>query len=229
MVKTAVLLPGLDGSGIMFAPLVKLLSGHYQCSVVNYPKDELLDYAQLTTLVFSHLPEKEDFILVAESFAGPIAYLLAQNPPPNLKLIIYGASFIENPNKMLLKMRFLIPFIIKLSRYLPDFLFNLLLFGIKASGELARPMKAIIEDFPLNTFKHRLNLLADLSLPSERSDIEAIYIRPKSDFLVTNDGYESVVKRHDTKKYIVPGTHFIFQSNPDECARIILTTHRLSR
>lgn len=80
-----ILLPGLDGTGRLFAPLIKILPSHYSPLVVAYPHDETLSYAALIDYVQGLIPKEESHILVAESFSGPIAINLASSNPPNLK------------------------------------------------------------------------------------------------------------------------------------------------
>ncbi|MCI5146853.1 MAG: hypothetical protein D3923_15345 [Candidatus Electrothrix sp. AR3] len=80
-----ILLPGMDGTGILFKPLLKEFSEDIDVRALSYPCDTKLSYSQLVEYVRKKLPEREDFILVAESFSGPIGYFLASNPPSNLK------------------------------------------------------------------------------------------------------------------------------------------------
>lgn len=219
----AILLPGLHGNGELFKPLSALLSDSCTCIEIDYPDKELLPYEDLVDLVKSKLPLKEDFFIIAESFGGPIAYLISLNPPSNLKFVVYGASFIDNPNKFLLYFRKVIPYIFKFSVSLPDRLFNIVLMKNMGTSDLIIRLKDILRGFPRALFRHRLDLLAKLSLPVKKTEVSAIYIRPLSDYLVTNAGYHSVSIRHkEVSRFEVKGTHFLFQSNPAECAKIIL-------
>ena len=192
--------------------------------MIDYQKDRLLSYAELAELVTAQLPDDEDFIIVAESFGGPIAYLIAKNAPQHLKFVVYAASYIDSPNKLLLKFRFILPLIFKLSARLPDKILNLALLGGMGSLAHIHKLKALLLGFPVSLFSHRLNELARLSMPLDKTDVKAIYIRPRSDYLVTDSGYLSVAKWHKAVHRIeTEGTHFLFQSNPLACAKIIKT------
>src|SRR4051794_30021183 len=92
-----VLLPGLDGTGLLFEPLLRVLPSHFAPLVISYPANEPLSYAQLLPLVRASLPVDEDYILLAESFSGPIAVELAASDPPRLKALILCATFLSNP------------------------------------------------------------------------------------------------------------------------------------
>ena len=74
-----VLLPGLDGTGLLFDPLLRILPSHFSSIVISYPPDEPLGYAELVPYVKSRIPANEDFVIVAESFSGPLAVEIASS------------------------------------------------------------------------------------------------------------------------------------------------------
>lgn len=61
------LLPGMDGTGIFFEPLLRALPAELDAHVVAYPPAEPLGYDELLSVVESALPA-EPFVLMAESF-----------------------------------------------------------------------------------------------------------------------------------------------------------------
>jgi surfactin synthase thioesterase subunit len=67
-----VLLPGLDGTGTMFAPFVAELPPWIEPVVLDYPA-EPLGYADLARRLATRLPEDRPFFLLGESFGGPLA------------------------------------------------------------------------------------------------------------------------------------------------------------
>src|SRR4051812_12496722 len=72
-----VLLPGLHGNDVQFRPLLAHLPPQIRPIAVNYPPDQPLDYAQLLPLVLAALPEDQPFVLLGESFSGPLAIMAA--------------------------------------------------------------------------------------------------------------------------------------------------------
>ena len=92
-----VLLPGMDGTGALFERLVECLGDRLVTTVVRYPGDQFLDYDQLAALVSRSLPEDRPFVILGESFSGPVAIKLAASRPDGLKGFILGASFVRNP------------------------------------------------------------------------------------------------------------------------------------
>lgn len=91
------LLPGLDGTGDLFAPLISELPGSFEARVVRYPPDRSLGYEALTSLVEGQLPARRPFVLLGESFSGPIALKVAAKAPPGLAAVVLAASFHRRP------------------------------------------------------------------------------------------------------------------------------------
>ena len=91
-----VLLPGLDGSGAFFADLVAALGDSVATSILSYPATGPQTYEALATQLAPHLPST-DYVLLGESFGGPLAILLAERARMKPKGIIITASFVRNP------------------------------------------------------------------------------------------------------------------------------------
>jgi pimeloyl-[acyl-carrier protein] methyl ester esterase len=94
------LLPGADGSGLLFEPLIALLSGSTDLTVVRYPADvqsyqDALQYAERC------LPAARRFFVLGESFSGPVAIRLAARHPARIAGVILAASFSKNPHPLL--------------------------------------------------------------------------------------------------------------------------------
>ena len=100
-----ILLPGMDGTGILFRPFLQELadniSDEIAVQVISYPCDQKLSYGELIDYVRSRLPGEEEVILVAESFSGPIGYALAAEQPNMIRAIIFVATFLSPPKGLL--------------------------------------------------------------------------------------------------------------------------------
>ncbi|HEY0138046.1 MAG TPA: alpha/beta hydrolase [Nannocystis sp.] len=96
MTTVLVLLPGMDGTGRMFAPLLARLPATLDARPIAYPCDRELGYAELLGLVRQQLP-RGDFFVLAESFSGPLALRLAGERPRGLCGLILAASFAASP------------------------------------------------------------------------------------------------------------------------------------
>lgn len=95
-----VLLPGMDGTGILFEPLIKALPENLHPIVQSYPRDEPLSYEELLPRIQAQLPTGEPFIVLGESFSGPLALRIAAARPSGLRAVILCASFVRNPIRL---------------------------------------------------------------------------------------------------------------------------------
>ncbi|OAK59208.1 bioh protein [Variovorax paradoxus] len=101
-----VLLPGMDGTGELFEPLAQAMGRrHDTIDVVRYPGTEPLGYDELERLVRARLPAGQPFVLLGESFSGPLAISIAAAPPPGLRGLILCCSFARNPKPGLALLR----------------------------------------------------------------------------------------------------------------------------
>jgi pimeloyl-[acyl-carrier protein] methyl ester esterase len=88
---TIVTLPGLDGTGYLYAPFVASTPPGYVVHPIDYPRHEPQSVAELEALVRRQVPTGP-FVLLAESFSGLVAIRLAADPPANLRGLILVAT-----------------------------------------------------------------------------------------------------------------------------------------
>src|SRR4051812_32511050 len=96
-----VFLPGLDGTGLLFEPLLKIWNDAKPPIVISYPTNHFLDYSELEIYVRPQFPRREPYILVAESFGGPLAIRIAAHQPAFLKGLVLSATFVRQPRGLL--------------------------------------------------------------------------------------------------------------------------------
>lgn len=95
-----ILLPGLDGSARLFEPLVAAIAAldpGIETRAIAYPSDRALGYAELAASIAPQLPTDRPFVLLGESFAGPLAIMLAAARPPGLVGLVLCCTFARNP------------------------------------------------------------------------------------------------------------------------------------
>ena len=78
-----VLLPGMDGTGVLLADLKTRLLKRRRVEVISYPANPALGYSTLTAHVIERLPLGRCVIL-GESFSGPIAIEAAASEPDRI-------------------------------------------------------------------------------------------------------------------------------------------------
>lgn len=157
-----VLLPGIDGTGIMFAPVVEALAPKVDVTVVRYPCEQPLDFAQMTEFARAALPTEGPFVILGESYSGPIAIELAKDASPRLKGIILCCTFARNPRPLLKTLRALIGLVRARSVPLPLLSYFVLgRFATPALEELVKRANAMVAPAVRRT---RLRSLAPLDV-----------------------------------------------------------------
>ena len=147
------LLPGMDGSGVMFEPLIQALGSEVVTQVVRYPA-ALTSYPGCTHFVQAQLPRDRPFVLLGESFSGPVAIALAAEQPRGLVGLVLCSTFVRNPHPGL---AWLAPLLALLpARRLPLRLIQFLLLGRWATEPLMNRVKPMMEGVPAATMKARL-------------------------------------------------------------------------
>ena len=185
------------------------------------PETGAQDYASITSFVKERLPE-EDFILVAESFSGPIGSALAKEGIDNLKGIIFVATFLSAPSGFLLSVAQLLP--LKLLSNLPfaKHFHKALFLGAGASNSLTHLFISTVRSLPSVLIKARLSSMHSLAFSPDQIELPAGYIQASSDKLVPSDkAVEFSNSFNNITIKTIEGPHFILQAKPIECAVVI--------
>jgi pimeloyl-ACP methyl ester carboxylesterase len=90
------LLPGLDGGGFYCATLLEALSRDHDCELMAYPR-HLFSYEDLCEWVCDRLDTSSDYVIITESFGGPLGILVAEVLETQAKGLVLCATFCEPP------------------------------------------------------------------------------------------------------------------------------------
>jgi pimeloyl-ACP methyl ester carboxylesterase len=218
---TWVLLPGFDGTGRLFAPLRSGFPAGTNVVVGNYPADGPQDELALMAHARRFLPTDEPYVLIAESFSGPLAVQLAAECPPGLRALVLVGSFAHFPRGPLaaasLRQLARLPI---MERPMPAALARLALVGHLASAEVLDLLRTAQASVPAETLRQRLQTLltydATTSVPA--LSVPLLYLQAKHDRLVpkraARDFPPAAVIR-------LLGPHLLLQTNPDGCLAAI--------
>ena len=88
-------MPGLDGTGKLFSPIIPLLELHFELSVVTYPS--LASFNDYVDCAQNQLPSTPGYSLLAESFSGPVAMAIMANRPDQIGPSVLCAAFARSP------------------------------------------------------------------------------------------------------------------------------------
>ena len=226
-----ILLPGMDGTGMLFRPFLQALGRQLPhdtaVQVISYPCEQELTYGQLIEYVKNRLPVQENFILVAESFSGPVGYALASRQPNRIKAVIFAATFLSPPRGILWKIppRLTAP-LMKLP--LPIFLLKALLFERDTADETVALFRAAVQQVQPSVLAARMREMITLRIEKRPLEMPCVYIRAGHDRLISGSHTEEFRGIAPNIKVVdIPGPHFIIQTMPEECAKVVRETSRL--
>lgn len=216
----AILLPGMDGTGELLAEFAAALAPDLEARVVAYPSDQPLDYAALTAMVADALPRDEPFVLIAESFSGPIAIELAARRPEGLVGLVLCAAFAKAPKSAVLRIFETILRTLPMDK-LPLGPAMPWLMGRWSTREWARRVRDAVRGVSAETMRARLRAVADVDVTAmiARIDCPLLYLKGSHDRLVGNAGWLDIRDLSRNAVCIeVEGPHFLLQAKPRECA-----------
>ena len=209
----------MDGTGELFEEFLSYHDGEHL--VIALPQQGPQDHSYLAKLIEEQLP-KEDYILLAESFSGGIVPELLKQDIPNLKGVIFVASFLSCPNRYLLPIAKVLPIKKLASAPLSKIGHKLLLLGKDASRALLSKFIKVTKSIPDHILKSRLAVMSQQILPSATFDVPTVYIQALSDRLITprkSREFKNVFKNIDYIK--IDGPHFILQARPKESSNLV--------
>jgi pimeloyl-ACP methyl ester carboxylesterase len=220
---TLVLLPGMDGTGLLFGPLIETLDGRFKTEVVAYPPATPLSYEELLPIVEAALPREAPYILLGESFSGPLAIMAASENPKNMRALILVSTFIRNPLPWLPKRARALarPPLFKLSR---SFIVAKALASGHASplliGLLNKAHSMVAPSVMASRAKSILSVEVEANLKAVRAPV--FLLRGANDLVVPRKNLREIQKaRQDIRVFTIPGPHLILQTRPSESAAII--------
>lgn len=105
---TLLMLPGLDGTEILFGPLIAHLPDWIEPVVVEYPQSGSNTYEEMIAFVDEKAATFGSFATLGNSFGGPLALMLAARRPSQVTAVILAASFVTPPRPEWARLRRLV-------------------------------------------------------------------------------------------------------------------------
>ena len=215
-----VLLPGMDGTGIMFEPFLEAL-GKWPTRVLRYPV-ALTSYADCIAFARDHLPVDRPFLLLGESFSGPVALALGAERPKGLVGVVLCSTFARNPRPGL---GWLAPLLRTLPapRLPPSWLRRLLLGGRKA-GAMEHLVDTMLTFFPPATLKGRLLAVGALDHTEclRQIQVPMLALVAAQDRLVPKSAAAWLRNHGPTLDMVrLQGPHWLLQTRPSACVQAI--------
>ena len=215
-----VLLPGLDGTGLMFEPFLAALPD-FDTQVVRYP-EALVSYAACIHVVRAQLPKDRPLLLLGESFSGPVAIALAAERPAGLRGLVLCGSFARNPRPGLAwtgpLLRLLPPM------RLPAGMVRFLLLGPWATAPLMDLVRRVLPAVPKATLRDRLQAVIAVNETARlgRIAVPTLALAAGHDRLVPAAALRHLrthLKNLDIVTLQAP--HWILQARPEAAAQAL--------
>ncbi len=217
------LLPGLDGSGRLFARFIAAATGRLDLRVVSYPPGEPLGYPELAQRVLAELPSDRPFAILAESFSGPVALRLARLAPPGLVAVALAASFHRRPVGHALSALGRATAVAFASR-LPVPAIRLLLAGSEAPADLVAEIQAATNALPGRVLaaRTRAALEVDASEEVTACPVPLLFLVAERDRLLRAGlagEVRSLNPRAEVRTLLTP--HLLLQLRPREAMAVL--------
>jgi pimeloyl-[acyl-carrier protein] methyl ester esterase len=221
--QTLIVLPGLDGTGTLhgafFDALRPLLPK--AARVIAYPSDAVLSYLQLEQLARAALPLSEPFLLLGESFSGPIALRIAADPPPNLVGLVLSTTFANKP----LPLARLLAWLARITpvRAIPSHVFSYFLLGRWSTTVLRKALQRALSDAGPSVLRARARAALEIDVTASLGNISVptLALHASEDRLLGRSALRKLVKIRGIRVVTIAGPHLLLQSAPDACAEAI--------
>ena len=220
---TLVLLPGLDGTEVFFAPLLAALPKWIKPLVVMYPTSGAADYQTLLSCVRSAIGDCKEFYVLGWSFSGPLALMLAAKEPNRTRGVILCASFVRSPFPVLSSLRFaVVSPVVHLVR-LGHRVHSLL--SMRCPKSLRQDKARTLSRVPSRAVAARVRVIVTLDARNHvrNCPVPVLYIAGSRDRVVPSWNSREVARElPSTKVVTIDGGHLALYTNPTEAVDAIV-------
>jgi len=218
-----VILPGLDGTGARIGDFIRAVAPAVDARVIAFPTDEPLGYAELERLVRAALPADRRYVLLAESFSGPLAIRIGADPPRGLAGVILCGTFAKNPFPWLRRLR---PLAMRVPvKSLPRWLRAPLMWGSSNPRRAPARERRAISAVATPVIRHRIGEILTVDETARLGAIElpTLILTAARDRLLPRAATHILLKSLPLAQVEeIDGPHLLLQSRPGECAAPVL-------
>ena len=217
-----VVLPGMDGTAPPRADFAAALGAGIEPHVVAYPPDPALKYEELEAFVRASLPTHRPYVLLGESFSGPIAISIAASRPPQLVGLILCVTFARNPLPVLGPIPWLLPLIP--FGLAPMRVISAFLLGRFATVPLIDALRVTFDKVSTQTFKARLGAVARADMRPALTNVRVpvLYLRATEDRLVPRHCADGIARLATQTRIVdIEAPHTLLQVAPAAAAAAV--------
>ena len=221
--KTTLVFPGLDGSGLLLDRFQQSAPPTHHVTVLELPDDATAGYSELCDHFSETVASTGKCVIVAESFSGPLAVLLAQRHPDVVVHLVLVATFVASPAPFVAGW---VPWSLLFRIPLPSFVAHRFMLGACDNcmvNLLRKTQKTVSPD----TLAHRLRAVLNVDVSGQLQQLTCpiTYILPTDDKLVPQRCSHTISKiREDVIVKRVEGPHLVLQTHPEQAWKHIIDT-----
>jgi pimeloyl-ACP methyl ester carboxylesterase len=212
----------LDGTGLLFTRFISALGLDFEPIVVRYPHNQPLNYAEHESIARSFLPHDRPYIILGESFSGPIAISIAASKPKGLVGLILCCTFARNPlpiYALFKPLLGLVPF-----NLIPKMFQSPFIFGRFPSPSLRAEHREAVSRVSNAALRARIKAIfeVDVSAKLQQITVPVLYLQASEDHVVPASASDHI-------RRIAPGVrmvelaapHLLLQAIPSAAAKIV--------
>jgi pimeloyl-ACP methyl ester carboxylesterase len=215
-----IVLPGMDGTAVLRDAFRRALETRFDVDVLAYPATSG-SYLELGEHVARSLPDDAPYVLIGESFGGPLAVMLAARRQSDLRGLCLCASFVRYPVRFgaLASLTSLLPF-----KLVPSAVTAALMYGPWSTPSLRSALTDSVAPIPHRILAARARAAAtiDVSDLLRDSPTPLLYIRATHDRVVSAAAARTIARlRPDARIQEIAGPHGVLQARAQPCAQAI--------
>jgi pimeloyl-ACP methyl ester carboxylesterase len=210
-------LPGIDGTGRLLYRQTGLYEKH-ELRCVSYPQDSPHTYPDLVNLGIAQLEATGPGVVLAESFGGAVALMLALERPDLVRRLVLVNTFAHYPRRLFIDLLALTgPWLPRIPNHpstnpVRGFFF----FGPGIPKAVRDEWWEKTADVPMNAYGHRFTLIAGLDLRPRLAeiDIPTVVFGAPNDWIVPFPASRVLANRLPRARLITARTGHAAMCNP---------------
>lgn len=222
---TLVLLPGLDGTGELFANFLPELPKTLNVINAAYPSQRFLPYSELISWLSELAPKDGPYAILAESYGTPLAVKFAATHPSNLFGLILCAGFISNPVRRWGPLPKLLARPLFFQFRPPDFIHEYFTLGSGSPKSLKYALRDTVRSLNREVLANRARAVIDCDARQEIRQLEVplLYLQATEDRLVGRECLDEIKRLHpETISLLIRGPHLLLQREPRVAAGAVI-------
>ena len=213
------LLPGLDGTGDLFAAFADALRPDFDVRIIRYPVARKRSYTELVDYAEAEIPHDRPCVLLGESFSGPIAIHLAARGVLPVAGVVLCVTFARYPIPGLAKLDWALD-VLPVAAIRQSRLFRHLMrrhISEKLLHDIDQTTAKVVPEVMLARMREVARM--DATEPLRKIKAPLLYLRARHDNVVPAAAAHYIRRcRSDVQIVDFPCSHFLLQTMPQEAA-----------